>query len=308
MKCCICGPVRNCAPYLDKVLFNIEKIGSLFDDYKIVVYYDNSRDNSLSKLMNFQKRNPRLIIHVNETPTSPYRTHRLATARNYCLEYVKQHKDDYPLFIMMDFDDVNAKYLKLEILKKYVFAFEKCEKERSEKEAQTQENEETESQTQENEETEAQTQANEWDALSFNTSPKYYDIWALSIYPYCFSYNHFPNSEFHNYTSIQNYIENKLNNVKPGELLQCISSFNGFSLYRTEKFINSKYDGNVRFDLLPKKCLLAHMIASKSDKMVFPDFGHVKALYEDCEHRAFHIHAINKENAKIMISPEKIFV
>jgi hypothetical protein len=294
--------VRNCGPYLDKVLFNIEKIGSLFDDYKIVVYYDKSIDNSLSKLMNFQKRNPRLVIHVNETPTSPYRTHRLASARNHCLEYVKQHKDDYPLFIMMDFDDVNAKYLKLEILKKYVSAFEK------DKEIKEQVKEQEKEQVKEQVKEQEKEQESQWDALSFNTSPKYYDIWALSIYPYCFSYNHFPNSEFHNYTSIQNYIENKLNNVKPGELLQCISSFNGFSLYRTEKFINSKYDGNVRFDLLPKKCLLAHMIASKSYKMVFPDFGHVKALYEDCEHRSFHIHAINKENAKIMISPEKLFV
>ena len=27
MKCCICGPVRNCEPFLDKVFENIEKIG-----------------------------------------------------------------------------------------------------------------------------------------------------------------------------------------------------------------------------------------------------------------------------------------
>ena len=40
MNCCICGPVKNCAPYLNKNLENIEKICSLFDDYKIVIYYD----------------------------------------------------------------------------------------------------------------------------------------------------------------------------------------------------------------------------------------------------------------------------
>lgn len=273
MKCCICGPVKNCGVYLDKVLSNIEKIGSLFDDYKILVYYDMSSDNSLSKLMNYQKKNPRLIVHINQKPTSPYRTHRLAIARNHCLEYVKQHKDEYPMFIMMDFDDVNAKNLRIDVLKKYL-----------------------------NE------NAKDFDAISFNTSPMYYDIWALSIYPYCFSYNHFPNSQIHNYSFIQNYVEEKLNQLKPGELLPCISSFNGFSLYKTEKFVDCKYDGRVRFDLLPKKHLLAHMIASKSDRMVFPDFGHVKALYEDCEHRAFHMEAINKQNAKIMISPEKLFV
>lgn len=271
MKCCICGPVKNCGIYLDKVLNNIEKIGSLFDDYKIFVYYDTSSDNSLSKLMNYQKKNPRLIVHVNKTPTSIYRTHRLATARNCCLEYVKQHKEEFPLFIMMDFDDVNAKNIRLDVLKKYLGS-------------------------------------DKFDALSFNTSPLYYDIWALSIYPYCFSYNHFPNSEIHNYTFIQDYIEKKLNKLGPEELLPCISSFNGFSLYKTEKFVDCKYDGRVRFDLLPKKYLLAHMIAAKTDKMVFPDFGHVKALYEDCEHRAFHMESINRQNARIMISPEKLFV
>jgi hypothetical protein len=271
MKCCICGPVKNCGIYLDKVLNNIEKIGSLFDDYKIFVYYDTSSDNSLSKLMNYQKKNPRLIVHVNKIPTSIYRTHRLATARNCCLEYVKQHKEDFPLFIMMDFDDVNAKNIRLDVLKKHLGS-------------------------------------DKFDALSFNTSPLYYDIWALSVYPYCFSYNHFPNSEIHNYAFIQEYIEKKLNKLGPGELLPCISSFNGFSLYKTEKFIDCKYDGRVRFDLLPKKYLLAHMIAAKTDKMVFPDFGHVKALHEDCEHRAFHMEAINRQNARIMISPEKLFV
>ena len=28
---------------------------------------------------------------------------------------------------------------------------------------------------------------------------------------------------------------------------------------------------------------------------------------EDCEHRSFHFHAINKKNARIFISPELLF-
>ena len=46
MNCCICGPVKNCGPYLNKVLENIEKIGSLFEDYTILIYYDQSTDNT----------------------------------------------------------------------------------------------------------------------------------------------------------------------------------------------------------------------------------------------------------------------
>ena len=43
MKCCICGPVKNCGPFLDKVFENIEKIGALFEEYKIVIFYDKSK-------------------------------------------------------------------------------------------------------------------------------------------------------------------------------------------------------------------------------------------------------------------------
>ena len=38
MKCCICGPVKNCGAFLDKVFENIEKIGALFEEYKIVIF------------------------------------------------------------------------------------------------------------------------------------------------------------------------------------------------------------------------------------------------------------------------------
>ena len=272
MKCCICGPVRNCGPFLDKVLQNIEKIGSLFEDYEILVYYDKSTDNTLIKLKQYQKKNPRLKIYINSILTSPYRTHRLATARNFCLNYIKtKDLNEYPFFIMMDFDDVNCKEVRPEILKKYL------DRDRD-----------------------------DWDGLSFNTSPMYYDIWALSIFPYCFSYNHFKNTLIHNHAFIKNYIDKKLKNLKKGELLSCISSFNGFSIYRTSKFLNTQYDGRVRLDLLPKKYLTAHMIAANS-KIIFKDYGHIKGKYEDCEHRAFHMKAINNDNAKIMITKDILF-
>ena len=42
--------------------------------------------------------------------------------------------------------------------------------------------------------------------------------------------------------------------------------------------------------------------------MIFPDYGHVKADEEDCEHRAFHIQAKNNDNAKIRITNDVLFV
>jgi hypothetical protein len=270
MNCCICGPVRNCGPYLKKVLYNIEQIGSLFDDYQIIIFYDKSDDVTLNILKEYQIKNPKLLFYVNKTPVSIFRTHNIAFARNYCLEYVKENKNTFPYFIMMDLDDVNCKGINLEPLRNSL-------------------------------------KREDWDGLSFNTSPHYYDIWGLSIWPFCFSYNHFSNN-FKYHTIIRDYIMKKLSDLKKGELLPCISSFNGFSIYRTNKFLNTYYDGNVRLDLFPKDFLKAHAIIQKSKGIVYKDYGHVKGKYEDCEHRAFHQQARINSGARIMISPEILFL
>jgi hypothetical protein len=269
IECCICGPVKNCGPYLEKILENIEKIGTLFKDYKIVIFYDKSNDDSLNKLKKYQSKNNRLLLFVNENKCSKFRTHNIAHARNFCLNYIRNNKETYPYFMMMDFDDVNCKNINTNILPKY---FER----------------------------------DDWDALSFNTYPKYYDIWGLSIYPYCFSYNHFQQNQYNNYGVIQNYIMKKLNELPKGELLNCISSFNGFAIYRTEKFINSYYDGRIRFDIMPTKFIKANSVAAKSNIM-FKDYGNVNGYFEDCEHRSFHSIAITRSGAKICISPEVLF-
>ena len=275
MNCCICGTVKNCGSYLIKVLNNMENIGSIFDDYQIIIYYDVSNDNTLKILKEYQEKNSKMLFYVNKNLISPFRTHNLAIARNFCFNYVKTNIEKFPFFIMMDCDDVNCKEVNIDILKKYLHR-------------------------------------NDWDGLSFNTNPKYYDIWALSIYPFCFSYNHFENNVRY-YDIIQNYVDNLLTKAKSkNKLVECISSFNGFSIYRTSKFLNSYYDGRVRLDIIPKINLQAHKQFAKS-KLVFkqyfkPDGSvNVDGRYEDCEHRAFHIQARQNSGAKIMISPEILF-
>jgi hypothetical protein len=190
--------------------------------------------------------------------------------RNFCLEFIRKKYSDFEFFIMMDCDDVNAKNINLDTLKN------------------------------------ALKREDDWDALSFNTKPKYYDIWGLSIYPYFYSYNHFKNNAEH-YTIIQNYMDSTLKRLKPNQLLKCMSSFNGLSIYRINKFKNCFYDGRVNLNLLPKKCLLMHMKVSNS-RIIFKDYGNVNGLYEDCEHRAFHVQGIQKNNARIRISPEFLFI
>lgn len=267
--CCFCGPARNCGKYIERVLKNVGTLGPLFDDYEIIVFYDKSDDNTLAQLCKYRAVNPRLNFYVNHAPLSRYRTHRIAAARNFCLEHIRSRHPPFDFFIMMDFDDPNAGMVNPSILGKYIGR-------------------------------------TDWDALSFNTAPRYYDIWALSIFPYCFSYNHFNDTRTNNYHSIQSYVIRKLNSLRPGQLLPCISAFNGFAIYRTDKFRGAAYDGTVRFDLIPKKYVEYHSAAANSP-VVFRDFGHVVGLYEDCEHRAFHVDAAKKNRARIMISPEVLF-
>jgi hypothetical protein len=63
-KCCICGTVLNCGNYLDKIFSNMEELGKLFDDYRIILYYDKSNDNTLNKLKSYQAINDKFIFYV----------------------------------------------------------------------------------------------------------------------------------------------------------------------------------------------------------------------------------------------------
>jgi len=269
MNCCICGPVKNCGPYLNKVLENIEKIGSLFNDYTILIYYDKSSDNTLEILKEYQIKNPKLNFYVNSNPTSNFRTHNIAVARNFCLNFIRNNKEKYPYFIMMDFDDVNCKEVNLEIIKKNL-------------------------------------KRHDWDGLTFNTSPIYYDIWALSIKPYYFSYLHFKQSPTFNHDIFKKYIDHLLKNVPNGGLLKCLSAFNGFAIYRTHKFLNTYYDGRIRLDLLPTTFINDQSKITNS-KVIYTKYDGVNGNYEDCEHRSFHLMAIKNSNARILISPEILF-
>lgn len=269
MKCCICGAVRDVAGYLDKIFSNIEKIGALFDDYVIILYYDPSSDNTLQKLKNYQAQNTKLKFFVNKKLVSISRTHRIANARNGCLQMIRANYSDYDMFIMIDCDNVCSNDVNCNVLKKYLYR-------------------------------------TDWDSLSFNKANDYYDIWALSIRPYMFSYRHYKD-ELKVLGEMKRYITELLSRVPPNGLLKCASAFNGFAIYRTDKFLNCNYDGRLRVDLIPKNYLINNGIVTNQTITIDPNLGSESSIYEDCEHRAFHLEAINKNGARIRISPEILF-
>jgi hypothetical protein len=259
MNCCICGTVKNCGPYLNSVLKNIEKIGTLFNEYKAVLFYDNSNDNTLQILQEYAKYNSKFNLIINETHVSDCRTIRIAYGRNKCLEFVYNNCPDYEYFIVMDMDDVSIVNIKLDILQKYLYK-------------------------------------DTWDCLSFNRH-EYYDIWALSISPYNLSCWHYePNIV----EIMKNDITNKLKSIQEDELLECHSAFNGFAIYRKDKFVDCSYNGTIQLNLIPQ-----HLI-DESNTFVNNFFNSNKEP-GDCEHRYFHLMATKKHNAKIRISPLYLF-
>ena len=262
LNCCICGTVKNCGKYLEKVLKNIEIIGALFTSFKIIISYDVSSDNSLEILQKYTLLHPdTMILHVNTEPLHEYRVYNIAKARNTCLDIIRQQFSTYNYFIMMDCDDVCSDIRDLEPLKYYLDTSD----------------------------------LNKWDSISFNKDP-YYDLWALSKYPYSFSCMHFKD-----FMVWGKYIETIIAKTPPRTLISCLSAFNGFAIYQTNKYINCYYDPSPRLDLLP-----SHLL-KKTEEVA----GHIwlkgKASLIDCEHRSFHLMAINKNNARNYIAPEIIF-
>ena len=82
-------------------------------------------------------------------------------------------------------------------------------------------------------------------------------------------------------------------------MIECASAFGGFAIYRTNKFLNCYYYGRLNLSLIPQ-----HLIKQNID-LFKGKFDYSKV--EDCEHRYFHLMAIDKNHARIRISPEIVF-
>jgi hypothetical protein len=272
MNCLICGTVRNVGRHIDKVYANMILIAKLFNDYEIILYYDISDDNTLHKLVYYNKINPKFTFHVNKNPLHDLRTHRISNGRNYLMEQIETKKDNYPLFIMMDCDDVCDGIMNVNLLKNSL------------------------------------RRMNEWDSLSFwgnnkNKTNNYYDVWALSLNPYVLPFNY-----FHNTVSILSNRRIYLNNLNKrakelNSYIPCYSAFCGFAIYKTEKFVDCRYNGSNKLTYLPKSIVAKNL---RIEPNIIPAQD-ILNYNEDCEHRYFHFQSILKHKSKIRISPYYLF-
>ena len=272
IKMHICGCVKDTGKYLHDVFKNIEQICSILNDYHIIIAYDTSTDNSLEILRHYkEKYKSKFSLIIGEIEPSEIRTENIANARNSILnEILRLGQEDFQYFSMIDMDDVCAKHMNIDVLKHII------DKER--------------------------TTPLEWDALSFNKT-SYYDLWALSIYPYTFSVLHYQ----HTYkikqgmlNLLQKQFTDAVKTNGNNGLVNCLSAFNGFAIYRTNKFKNVRYEWNVRklLEIYPKQSI---------DIMSKHVWQEPKPRLDDCEHRYYHIRASLLNKARICISPLVLF-
>jgi len=104
----ICGLARDLEHFpITRAI--IEKIGSLFKSYQVVIYENDSENNTLEWLQNWSKLNTKVTILTeklhwdkNEQDHSLQRRKRMAYARNQYLTQIKDLDSDYVIVIDTD--------------------------------------------------------------------------------------------------------------------------------------------------------------------------------------------------------------
>ena len=108
------GCVRNCAGALEATIFAFEKLGALFQDYRINLVESDSEDNTLTVLEALKAKNSRIDFFSLGTlkPNIENRIQRISYCRNQLLDYITP--SDYDYLIVADMDGVVSDDLTIE--------------------------------------------------------------------------------------------------------------------------------------------------------------------------------------------------
>jgi glycosyltransferase involved in cell wall biosynthesis len=114
-KVLICGVCRNVAHALANTRSSIQELGSQFIDYRVIIYENNSTDQTKAFLRAWEKEDPRLIL-ISEQLSSKrmvaeskmkrsHRIEKISRARNIVLDHAMDpYFDDYKYVIWADLD------------------------------------------------------------------------------------------------------------------------------------------------------------------------------------------------------------
>jgi len=264
MNIALCFCVRNCEQYLKEIFINIDHLKTLNINVFSIFVYDNCNDNTKSILENYQINTDNVIIR-NITNNNNLRTVRIANARNECLKIVYNELTNIKYHIMIDCDDVCTPRWDINIIDKYLNNFDN----------------------------------DNWDCISFNLN-NYYDIWALLVDDFKHHCWGFAENSSKVVKIMRAYINDKLANCKTNSI-EVMSAFNGFCIYKTDRFKGFHYDGSYSsFDPLitdVERANVENWFKDVCDLNVKCD----KNRQECCEHLFFHLNAF-KQGRKIKIS------
>lgn len=265
MNVVICMCVYNNETSIIPVIQNIRRIRPLFNEIRVIVAYSPSRDNSLSILLNNSDGLSLEVVQVDITP-NVNRTRNISNARNALIQTIRSKYSHYPYFIMMDANEYSCiGEINVDLISETFARHE------------------------------------EWDAISFNREAGYYDHWALSISPYVYSFCHFTDGR-NAVTKMRDYFNPILKDFeknRPNEYISVLSSFDGFSIYKMDKFIDCDYNDIIDLTLFPVNSIYLHIQTVGINIVPYIEY--------DCEHRHFHLQAIQKNEARIKICPKHLF-
>jgi len=151
-KIVIAGCTKNSSSYISEHLLRLVEIGKLFKTYNIIIYENDSTDNTCEVLNRFKRDNNNFdFIHEeNIIERLKYKGHirsqTIAHGRNRLLKVISHLYSTYDLMIMIDLDNILDRFKPKHILNIFNYG-------------------------------------DVWDALTANCINKYYDIWALRIPP-----------------------------------------------------------------------------------------------------------------------------
>lgn len=122
-----CSIVRDCAHNLKHNISDIEKIGSYFKKYTVIIFENNSHDNTKIILQDWAKNNSCVFVYTADYKEDRFkeipipqgynsanckrRITKMAKYRNQYLEYIASHnlKSDYIIVVDLDVAQINVK-------------------------------------------------------------------------------------------------------------------------------------------------------------------------------------------------------
>jgi hypothetical protein len=205
-KIVVCGAIRN----VEKTLFDdYQRISEALSDFDLqwVFVESDSHDQTIEVVKGMMANNPKIRTEFcgKLTATLPYRTQRLAHARNLYTQIVRENYQDVDYVVVADFDGLNSAISK--------------------------------------EAVDSSFKNKDWDVVTSNQSDVYYDIWCLRstgwIERDCWKeYFDLSKKGADNLTAFKLAIAPLLRTIpKDSDWIEVDSAHGGFLIFKPEAFI-----------------------------------------------------------------------